>query len=293
MKMMEYSLMKTYNAFVLMPFDKSFDDIYRCGIQETAQKYGVIANRLDDQIFDSNMVSEIYKQIENADFIIADMTGRNANVFYEVGYADARKKLVLLLTQNKKDIPFDFLQRPHVIYEGSIKTLRDELGRRIEWAKTEVEKRAKDKINISFDIVYSHLERSEYRDKAQVFFMLEISNLSEEAINNIQFLDIYTGDRWDFYLDGKRLKSETLQDKELKQKRHRLTPEIKMIPSKDHIQIELTGEKTLAFSWENEKIKDSYRLNGYVNLRLFTSSISVEKQINLDHECRLSEELPF
>lgn len=29
--------MKTYNAFVLMPFDKAFDDIYKLGIQETAQ----------------------------------------------------------------------------------------------------------------------------------------------------------------------------------------------------------------------------------------------------------------
>lgn len=112
--------MKQYNAFVLMPFDKTFDDIYKLGIQETAQQCGVNATRLDEQLFDSNMVLEIYKQIDKADFIIADMTSRNANVFYEVGYADARKKLILLLTKNAEDIPFDFLQRPHIIYNGQI-----------------------------------------------------------------------------------------------------------------------------------------------------------------------------
>ncbi|MBP3367676.1 MAG: hypothetical protein J6K96_11935 [Treponema sp.] len=67
--------------------------------------------------------------------------------------------------------------------------------------------------------------------------------MSEEAVNDIQFLDIYTGTDWDFFLDEKQLKSEILEDDKGNQKRHRLTPEIKMIPSKDYIQIELTGKK--------------------------------------------------
>jgi hypothetical protein len=40
------------------------------------------------------------------------MTGRNPNVFYEVGYAHALGKIVLLLTQNGDDIPFDLKHRP-------------------------------------------------------------------------------------------------------------------------------------------------------------------------------------
>lgn len=285
--------MKKYNAFVLMPFDKSFDDIYKIGIQETAHQCDVYASRLDEQLFDSNMVSEIYNQIDKADFIIADMTGRNANVFYEVGYAHARKKIVLLLTQNKSDIPFDFLQRPHIIYDGKIKILRDELTKRIEWSKTEIEKRKKDKIDISFDIINSEIQRSEYSDIAVVNYKLEISNFSDEAINDIQFLDIYTGSNWDFYLDDKRIKSE-IRNKT--QKRHRLIPEIKMIPSKDHIQIELVGKKTVAYAWKQDEIKDSYRLSGYVGIELFISSDSIKKQINLNHECKylsFPEDMPF
>jgi len=242
------------------------------------------------------MVSEIYRQIDKADFIIADMTNRNPNVFYEVGYADARKKLVLLLTQNTNDIPFDFKQRPHIIYDGEIQKLRKELGKRINWAKTEVEKRTREKINISFEIINSDIWRSQYTDTAVVTYKLEISNLSEEAVNDIQFLDIYTSVGWDFFLDEKKLKSEVIKDKKGNQRRHRLTPEIKMIPSNDHLQIEIEGKKDVARLWNNEERQDSYRLNGYIVFELFTSSGSIKKQITLNHECKyfpFPEELPF
>ena len=93
-------------AFVLMPFDDAFDDIYKLGIQATATECGVVAERVDEQTFSETILERIYRQIENADFIIADMTRRNPNVFYEVGYAHARGKLCTLLTQSVDDIPF-------------------------------------------------------------------------------------------------------------------------------------------------------------------------------------------
>jgi hypothetical protein len=38
-------------AFVLMPFDKAFEDIYRLGIKDTARRMGIVAQRVDEQIF--------------------------------------------------------------------------------------------------------------------------------------------------------------------------------------------------------------------------------------------------
>lgn len=64
-------------AFVLMPFGKEFDDIYRLGIQETAKEQGVVAERVDEQIYTESILERIYRQIDAADFIIADMTGKN------------------------------------------------------------------------------------------------------------------------------------------------------------------------------------------------------------------------
>jgi hypothetical protein len=73
-------------AFVLMPFDKGFEDTYILGIKSTVEQAGMVAERVDEQVFHrEGILARIYNQIDAADFIIADMTGRNPNVFYEVG----------------------------------------------------------------------------------------------------------------------------------------------------------------------------------------------------------------
>lgn len=108
-------------AFVLMPFDPKFDDIYTLGVKETAKKLGITAERIDEQIFHKeNILERVYNQINSADFIISDMTDRNPNVFYETGYAHAKGKLCLLLTSNADDIPFDLKHHRHIIYGNSI-----------------------------------------------------------------------------------------------------------------------------------------------------------------------------
>jgi hypothetical protein len=76
------------------------------------------------------MLQRIYHQINSADLIIADMTGKNPNVFYEVGYAHALDKKVILLTKNGEDIPFDLKHYPFIIYEN-ISGLKEELKKRI------------------------------------------------------------------------------------------------------------------------------------------------------------------
>ncbi|NCQ70153.1 MAG: hypothetical protein GPI99_13770 [Microcystis aeruginosa W13-15] len=112
---------KSYFAFILMPFNSEFDDIYKIGIKETALKLNITAERVDEQLYGEGIIQRIYKQIEIADIIIADMTGKNANVFYEVGYAHAKEKIVILLTQKSEDIPFDLKNRRHVVYGTSIR----------------------------------------------------------------------------------------------------------------------------------------------------------------------------
>ena len=127
-------------VFVLMPFDKSFKDIYKFGIRGAAEDIGAYAERLDDQIFVEGMLDRIFNQISKADVIVADMTGRNPNVFYEVGYAHALGKLVVLLTQDVNDIPFDFKHRQHIVYGGQIDLLRSELAVKLQWAISEANK---------------------------------------------------------------------------------------------------------------------------------------------------------
>ena len=128
-------------VFVLMPFEEGFADIYKFGIKGAAEDADAYAQRVDEQIFVEGMLDRIFNQINKADVIVADMTGKNPNVFYEVGYAHALDKVVLLITQSADDIPFDLKHRQHIIYSGRIDHLRSRLADRIRWAVGEAERR--------------------------------------------------------------------------------------------------------------------------------------------------------
>jgi nucleoside 2-deoxyribosyltransferase len=114
-------------AFVLMPFSSDFDDIYKFGVKEPAAELGVLAERVDEQIYSEGILERIYRQIDLADIIIADMSGQNPNVFYEVGYAHAKGKLCIHLTSDANDIPFDLKHRRHIVYQSSINTLKERI----------------------------------------------------------------------------------------------------------------------------------------------------------------------
>jgi hypothetical protein len=131
-------------VFVLMPFKDDFDNIYKYGIKGTAEKVGAYAERVDEQNYIEGTLDRIFNQISKADVIVADMTGRNANVYYEVGYAHALGKIVLLLTQNANDIPFDLIHRPHTIYAASkIDKLEEDLTQKLIWAIGESSRKGK------------------------------------------------------------------------------------------------------------------------------------------------------
>ena len=119
-------------CFVLMPFSEEFDDVYNIGIKEACDKAGAYCERVDEQIFNERILDRVYNQIAKADIVIADMTGRNANVFYEVGYAHALDKLTILLTQDDDDIPFDLKPFPHIVYGTKISVLRDSLEKKVK-----------------------------------------------------------------------------------------------------------------------------------------------------------------
>uniref|UniRef100_UPI000A872330 nucleoside 2-deoxyribosyltransferase n=1 Tax=Desulfosarcina cetonica TaxID=90730 RepID=UPI000A872330 len=129
---MEDTRPKTF-VFVLMPFTSEFDDVYELGIKAACRNAGAYCERVDEQIFEESILERIYNQIGKADVIVADMTGRNPNVFYETGYAHALNKRVILLTQRTEDIPFDLKHYPHIIYGGKIREMVDELERRVRW----------------------------------------------------------------------------------------------------------------------------------------------------------------
>ncbi len=92
-------------VFVIMPFSEDFLSLYD-ELKKVFEKSFDFTNAgdLDNQ---QNILQDIVKGIYQADVIIADLTGLNANVFYELGLAHAMNKKVIIITQNIEDLPFD------------------------------------------------------------------------------------------------------------------------------------------------------------------------------------------
>src|ERR1044072_9153777 len=155
-------------VFTLMPFDHSFTDVYTLGIKAAVEEAGGYCERVDEQIYEERMLDRIYNQINKADFIIADVTGRNPNVFYEIGYAHALERRVILLTSKPEDIPFDLKHHFHIVYNGQIVHLKEQLSKRLAWYFTNPNKYLTDVEQLEFFI-----EKQKLTDGCKIFLHRE------------------------------------------------------------------------------------------------------------------------
>jgi hypothetical protein len=102
--------------FVAMPLAKEFDNIYFFGIKGPVEAHGRKCVRVDQEHFTGDIIKEIRDGIAACEMVIGDITGQNANVFYEIGYAEGLGKSVLLLTQDDNP-PFDLKTQRQIRYQ--------------------------------------------------------------------------------------------------------------------------------------------------------------------------------
>lgn len=190
-------------AFVLMPFHEDFDDIYKLGIKETSSSLNIKAERVDEQIYQESILERIYLQIDAADIIIADMSGQNPNVFYEVGYAHAKEKLCILLTKQSSDIPFDLKHHRHIVYNGSISKLKKSLETELLWAKSQIENVRRSRVKVKLSNIYGNLEKTKYSAKGEIDFKIDLHNESNNTSSEIEAIYFYTTKGWSLKQDGK------------------------------------------------------------------------------------------
>jgi hypothetical protein len=132
------------SVFVLMPFAKKFNDRYELAIKGAIKNAGMRGNRVDEQSFHRQGITErVVQQIQKADILIADMSTNNLNVIYEVGYAHAKNKLCILLTKNPAAIPFDLKNKRYIVF-ASDADLKSQLLKDLKILKAEAE--------LSFDV---------------------------------------------------------------------------------------------------------------------------------------------
>ena len=103
-------------CFVMMPFADPTGGYYKTIYEPAIQKAGLRPIRADDDMFKiGKIVDQIWSGIHDAKVLVAELTGRNPNVFYELGLAHALQKPVVLVSSNEEDVPFD-VQHIRVIY---------------------------------------------------------------------------------------------------------------------------------------------------------------------------------
>ncbi|HVT11664.1 MAG TPA: hypothetical protein VHE55_05320 [Fimbriimonadaceae bacterium] len=113
---------------VLMPFGPEWSEDVYDAIQAAAQAKGFRVWRSDQESLDDNIVQTIWENINRAKVVVADCTGKNPNVFYELGIAHTLGKRVFICSQSADDIPFDLKSIRYFLYSLVPKKAFAQLG---------------------------------------------------------------------------------------------------------------------------------------------------------------------
>jgi hypothetical protein len=114
----------------MMPFHPHFDNVYAT-LRRTAEMAGLRCRRADDIWENPAVIQDVVSLIDRSNVVICDCTGRNPNVFYEIGIAHAVGREVILITQAEADIPFDLRHLRYVQYLNNAEGL-DALSTRLQ-----------------------------------------------------------------------------------------------------------------------------------------------------------------
>ncbi len=125
-------------CFVIMPFGDWFDEYYRDVFCPAIESAGLTPRRADDLYRPSTIVTDIWTYTQEAKIVLADLSGKNPNVFYELGLAHALAKPAILVTESIQDVPFDLRALRVLEYDKGNPFWGTELRAKIEKSIEEV-----------------------------------------------------------------------------------------------------------------------------------------------------------
>jgi hypothetical protein len=115
---------RTGQVFVIMPLTQRFEDIYQAVVKEVCNKetFGLEAHNAAETYEPGPIMPSVYRDIIESEFVIAEITSSNPNVFYELGFAHAINKPVIMIADRQQvpTVPFDISSHRILFYENSI-----------------------------------------------------------------------------------------------------------------------------------------------------------------------------
>jgi hypothetical protein len=124
---------RTPTVAVMMPFSPEFNQVYN-HIRTSVAAKNLLCRRADDIWQNESIVQDIVDLILSSSAVVVDCTGRNANVFYEMGIAHTVGKPVIPIVQDRRDIPFDISHLRHIRYHPNregLHALEVQIGERL------------------------------------------------------------------------------------------------------------------------------------------------------------------
>ncbi len=120
------------NVFVVMSFRQESDDTYHT-IERVCRVYGFEPDRTDKNDATTDRIyNQIVQGIQRAAFVVADVTFGSVNVYYELGFAEALRKDVIVVAKEGINLPFDTNDIPTAFFRDQTRleeALRSRIGR--------------------------------------------------------------------------------------------------------------------------------------------------------------------
>ena len=123
-------------CFVIMPFSKSktctegqWTGIFEKMIKPAIEASGYHCRR--STATRGNLIKEIIQDLDASWVVLADLTDKNPNVFYELGVRHALKDRTILIAQNRDDIPFDLQSYASHVYDWKTEDGKKQFSQRI------------------------------------------------------------------------------------------------------------------------------------------------------------------
>jgi hypothetical protein len=118
-------------CFVMMPFKEPFDMYYLSIFQPAIKAAGLKSVLASDLFRPSPIVADLWQMIQDSTVLLAELTTKNANVFYELGLAHAIGKPVILVSETMDDVPFDLQRLRILLYDKDDPAWGVELSQKI------------------------------------------------------------------------------------------------------------------------------------------------------------------
>lgn len=134
------------SCFVIMPFSSTesctqtewteiFDDVFKRGIEAAGLDYECKRSEATR----GNIIAGIIRDLNDSYVVVADLTDRNANVFYELGVRHSLKNRTIILAQKMGDIPFDLQAYAYHVYGWRTREEREALATKLRELLEEID----------------------------------------------------------------------------------------------------------------------------------------------------------